>query len=162
MKTKSTGDAMTTKCLCLKLPDSREVFTHETNKIALKELSVTFGIKIMAVEAQEPVLLSVNEVVNYFCDHSQKTFLVNYTTDSKISTNEKGQRTNNVYDIRSHIESELVKGEVVRIKELHKQFSPHNIAVSTIYRHLNFVKNKLSKEGMKIVKVMVGCYKIGY
>lgn len=153
---------MLKKCLCLKLPDNREVFTHEKHKSELEEFSITFGVKVLRVEAESPTLLPLENVVEFFCDHSRESYECNYRIEVEPRiTGAREKMLQTVYDIRGYIESQLLEGKTVRIKELHKQFSKHRIAVSTIYRHLSFVKDKLSREGRKVIKVMVGCYQIG-
>lgn len=154
---------MLKKCLCLKLPDNREVFTHEKYRNAISEFVNTFGVKVLKVEADSPSLLDPNELVNYFCDHSKESYICDYRVEPehKPKPVPREKMLRNVYDIRAYIESELLEGRTIRIKELHKKFSRHNIAVSTIYRHLSFVKDKLSNQGYQTQKVMVGCYRIG-
>lgn len=154
---------MPKKCLLLQLPnqnqsDFREVLTEEKNEQSLTEFIKTFGIKTYLVEADEPQLLTTDEIVSYFCDQYKEPIKCKYQITKNEITRDKMLK--NVYDIRSFIEEELKYGNTVRIKELHQKFSPHNIAVSTIYRHLSFVKNKLKTEGKTIDKIMVGCYKL--
>lgn len=152
------------RCLLLKLPDQREIFTHEKYQNSLLEFVKIFGIKMSIVEADSPTLLHPKDIAKVFCDHSHSIFSdCNYRLLSKNETSLPGARERmlqNVVDVRSFIESQFREGQTVRIKELHHRFQKHNIAVSTLYRHLSYVKEKLEKEGKEVVKVVAGCYRL--
>lgn len=161
---KSTGVTMAKRCLLLKFPDSREVFTSEKYYNSLLELSKSFGVKIMTVEADNPSLLKIKDIAQIFCDQNKDPLvtcsyrIVPQTAKSDLGIREK--MLQKVSDVRSYIENQFIEGNVVRIKELHHKFQKHNIAVSTLYRHLSYVKEKLESENKKIIKINTGCYKI--
>lgn len=146
---------MSKKCLLLKFPDEREVFTHEKYQHIFIEFSKSFNVKMFNVEADDPILLHPKDVVKCFCDQNVET---NTKCNYKLFHN-KIKKTRS-YDLKEYIETNLLEGNIVSIKELYNKFQKHNLSVSTIYRHLNFVKNKLQKEGKKIEKISVGCYRI--
>jgi hypothetical protein len=152
------------RCIVLKLPDQREIFTHEKYHHTLLEFSKVFDVKISIVEAESPVLLHPKEIAKIFCDHSQPdSNECNYKVLHQISTTAIGAREKmlqNVIDVRSYIENQFREGQVVRIKELHHRFQKHNIAVSTLYRHVSYVRDKLELEGKKVIKVVVGSYRV--
>lgn len=144
------------KCLLLRFPDQREVFTHETNKTTLVEFAKSFGIKVLPVEANKPTLLDPDEIAKVFCDQNQSVPACSY----RVILGNRGKMLQTVVDVRTYIETQLREGQTVRIKELHKHFSKHRIAVSTLYRHLDYVRTKLIEEGAEVEKVMVGCYRL--
>jgi hypothetical protein len=160
---------MTKRCLLLRLPDSREVFTHEKHQNSLSEFAKTFNVKIIPVEAESPVLLHPKQIAQVFCDQSQQTFsncsyrLLNPQSTKTLTgyaPNARNQMLQKVSDVRSYIEAQFLEGQVVDIKKLHHRFSKHNIAVSTLYRHLAYVKAKLNAEGHRVMKVKTGCYRL--
>lgn len=156
---------MSKRCLLLKLPDSREVFTHEKNHNILFEFSKSFGIKIITVEADYPNLMNPKEIAKIICDQNSDTFntcsyrVVGVTRlNQNFLVGSREQMLQKVSDVRSYIENQFLEGNMVRIKELHHRFQKHNIAVSTLYRHLAYVKDKLKEQGKEVVKVKAGCY----
>lgn len=157
---------MQKKCLLLQFPNQnksefREVFTEEKNEKIISEFVKTFGLKVFLVEADDPKLLNTDELVSYLCNQYEKSDNCKYYKTKEIEpNNSRNKMLQTVCDIRVYIENQLKEGNTLRIKELYQTLSPYNIGVSTIYRHLSFVKNKLKKEGKNISKVMVGCYKI--
>ncbi len=165
---------MSKRCLLLRLPDSREVFTHEKHHNTLLEFAKNFGVKIFTVEAEFPKLLHPSEIASIFCDQNKEMFntcsyrVVNHQSSTKTinhhtsfsSAGAREKMLQKVSDVRSYIESQFLEGNVVRLKELHHRFQKHNIAVSTLYRHLAYVKDRLKSQGHKIIKVATGCYKL--
>lgn len=158
---------MLKKCLLLKFPDEREVFTKEKYHHNLLEFAKTFNVKIMKVEAEEPELLHPKEIARIFCDlNERKNHTHNYQildsnqTEKTTPNKNRKQMLERVCDIRSHIEDQFLEGKTVRIKELYDTFKKHQISVSTLYRHLSHVKNKLKSKGCKFIKISTGCYKI--
>jgi len=156
------------------LPDSREVFTHEKHHHTLLEFAKSLGVKILTVEADYPTLLTPKEIARTFCDQSREDFntcsyrIINPQTSGRMlnqhtsfsSSGAREKMLQKVSDVRSYIESQFLDGNIVRIKELHHRFQKHNIAVSTLYRHLAYVKENLKNEGKQVVKVAAGCYRL--
>lgn len=154
---------MSKRCLLLRFPDNREVFTHEKYQSDLVEFIKVFNVKLFTVEANSPSLLNIKAVIKIFCDHNKDNFEVcSYRMVGDLPSHDTSRESvlKKVSDIRSYIENIFLQGNVVRIKELHHHFIKHNIAVSTIYRHLSYVKDKLIQEGKKIEKIATGCYKL--
>lgn len=162
---------MSKRCLLLKLPDNREIFTHEKHHHTLLEFAKTFDVKIFTVEADEPELLHPRDIAKAFCDPNEDDFrscsyqVVDTSTGEKTTStvtvdNNRKKMLQKVYDIRSYIEDQFLEKNTVRIKELHHFFKKHQIAVSTLYRHLSYVKDKLQKEGYKFTKISAGCYRL--
>ncbi len=166
---------MSKRCLLLRLPDSREVFTHEKYHNTLLEFAKSFGVKILTVEADFPNLLHPKDIAKIFCDQNKEVFntcsyrvvshqpsttktINQHTSFSSVGAREK--MLQKVSDVRSYIESQFLEGNTVRIKELHHRFQKHNIAVSTLYRHLSYVKDRLKAQGRQVVKVAAGCYRL--
>ena len=150
------------KCILIKLPDSREFFTHEKNHQQLLEFSETFNSKILTIETDNPNLLPLKGIVKAFCDQNINDSCP-YTyriIDSCQNLNTRDIILKKVYDIRTYIESRFLEGGVISIKELHDYFKNHNIAVSTLYRHLANVKTKLKAQNRKIIKISAGRYKL--
>ena len=162
------------RCLLIRFPDGREVFTHEKYHNTLLEFAKTFGVKIDLVEADFPQLLHPKEIASIFCDQNKEAFntcsyrAAKSQIPTKIITHQTSFNTfsardkmlQKASDVRLYIESQLLEGNAVRIKELHHRFQRHGIAVSTLYRHLTYVKNRLKESGKKVVKVTTGCYRL--
>lgn len=141
------------ECLIVKLPDNREVLTYEKNSSSLLEFSKIFEVNLLRVETDsQEDLLDLNEIADLFCDQHKKPINSNYKLKNKL--------IKKTIDVKSHIENNLLEGNLIHIKEVHHIFRQHNISVSTIYRHLTAIKQKFKKEGKSIVKVSVGCYKL--
>lgn len=159
---------MSKRCLLLQLPDKREIFTEEKNHHNLLEFAKTFDVKILTVEAENPELLHPKDIAKTFCDPSEDNLyscsykIIDPSKKEKVIPQIKNrkQMLQKVYDIRSYIEQQFLEKNTVRIKELYNFFKKHQIAVSTLYRHLSYVKDKLQKEGHKFIKVSTGCYRI--
>jgi len=162
------------RCLLIKLPDEREFFTYEKNHPYLLEFANTFDAKVRTVEAQEPHLLNLSEIAKCFCDHSYRGHPCNYheiaqpETSTKIMMNHtsfstlgsRSKMLQKVSDVRNFIETQFLEGNPVRIKELHKRFQKHGVAVSTLYRHISIVRDRLKRKGHQVSKIAAGCYKL--
>jgi hypothetical protein len=158
---------MSKRCLLLRTSDNKGIFTYEKYHHTLLEFAKSFNIEILTVEANYPNLLHPKEIAKAFCNQSEEEFetcsyrvIGSSITHSKTHTNSRDKMLKKVADIRSYIESQFLEGNMVRIKELHHKFQKHNIAVSTLYRHLTYVKERLKKQSKTIVKVSAGCYRL--
>src|SRR6185312_13509524 len=146
---------MSKKCLLLKFPDGREVFSSKKYHEDFMEFAKTFDVKILNVEADLPHLLEPNNIAEIFCDQNKTDFTTcsYHVVDEKKCMFARKKMLEKVIDIRKYIESKFLEGEVVTIKELYNKFKKRKIAVSTIYRHLAHVKDQLAKEGKEVVKM---------
>jgi hypothetical protein len=149
---------MVKKCLLLRFPDNREVFTHERYYFTLLEFAKNFNVKIISVEADYPNLLHPKDIAKVFCDKNEEEYSTcSYRILKNNQENDRKKMLKTVFDIRSYIEEQLLQGNTITIKDL---FHKYSIAVSTIYRHLAHVKEKLQKSGKNVEKISTGCYRV--
>jgi hypothetical protein len=132
---------MKTTCLLIKLPDGRTFFTIKKNYTLLLEFAKIYGAQLKIVKAIDPQLLTLKDLATKICDQTIK---------SDISKKE--------CTIRDHITKQFKSGKFVKIKEIGKDLN--NVSASTLYRHINYVKHKLEKEGKIITKVSPGIYRM--
>jgi hypothetical protein len=76
----------------------------------------------------------------------------------KLSSRQKLMKK--VAAMREYIESQFKSGKSVKIKDIASKFSKHGVSVSTVYRHVNHVKNALEASQKVVVKVSPGIYKM--
>lgn len=164
------------KCLLIKLPDGgRQLFTHRKNYPNLIEFSKKFNAQLEVVKASNAQLLELDDVAKCICDASytmddvqyevikpsvnpKKTYFTQCTSFSGLGARERMMKK--VSDVRQCIYDMFTSGQPVRIKDLESKFQKHQLSVSTIYRHVNFVKEQLESEGHAVTKVSPGVYKL--
>lgn len=165
---------MKLKCLLVKLPDGRKFFTTKNNRTQLLEFANVFKAKIEVVEAYDPELLSLKDLAASICDQN-KTSTSNYETkkgslnESKAvfshytsfsNTSARQRLLKKVGTIRDYILAQFNAGKPVRIKDIARKFGKNGISASTVYRHVNHVKNMLEAEQKVIEKVSPGVYRL--
>lgn len=165
---------MKLKCLLIKLPDGRKFFTTKNNKNQLLEFANVFKAKIEIVVASDPNLLSLKDLAAAICDQNKtttsnyeekknfpnesKVVFSHYTSFSNVSNRQRLLKK--VETIRDYILKQFNEGKPVKIKDIAKKFSKNDISVSTIYRHVNHVKEMLEAEKKIIEKISPGVYKL--
>lgn len=147
------------RCLLLTFPDRREVFTHEKYHPTLLEFARTFGIKISVVDADFPKLLHPKEIIKFFCDNSKNTETCRYKI---IKNTIRDKILQQACDVRKYIEEQFRSKKIVNVKELLHDLSEYGVHVSTLYRHLGYVKEKLESQGGRVTKISTGCYCLKY
>lgn len=118
---------------------------------------------LLKVEADNPVLLHPQDIAEFFCDQNKEeltTCSYRIINKTKEITGTRNKIIQKACDVRYYIESQFLEGNIVSIKELHHKFQKHNVAVSTLYRHLAHVRKKLKAQNRDTIKIKVGCYKI--
>lgn len=152
---------MKLKCLLVKLPDGRKFFTNKNNQRLLLEFANTFDAKLEIVEAYDPDILSLKDLAASICDHNKSGKLTAYQTKKKKITTELCDHfTEHKPTIRDYILTQFNGGKSVKIKDIAKKFSKHGLSVSTVYRHINHVKEMLEAESKTVIKVSPGVYKV--
>jgi hypothetical protein len=166
--------SMKLKCLLVKLPDGRKFFTTKNNHTQLLEFARVFKTKLEVVDAYDPELLSLKDLAASISDQTKVTkptmyetkrtkeqdqvVISHYTSFSNLSTRQKLLKK--VGTIRDYILSQFNAGKPVKIKDIAKKFDKHGVSVSTVYRHVNHVKEMLEAQNRVVVKVSPGVYKM--
>ena len=147
---------MKKKCLLLEMKDKRKFFTEPENYGDLVEFSKKFGGEMSIVTADNPIVLSLNELAPALCTQS-----IQYSAEFKIEKPIKIRvKSNNAIKIREYIRDLFLKKEVVGLQDVARKFKNLNLTLACFCQHIAKVRESLIAEGYTIVKTGGGKYKI--
>ena len=147
---------MKKKCLLLETKDKRKFFTHAKNYNDLLEFSNSFGAELSIVKADNPIILSLNELAPAICSSDVK-----YSASFKIEKPVKiRMKTNTANIIREYIRMSFLKKEVVSLQGIANKFKHFNLTLACFCQHIARVRESLMAEGHAFCKVGGGKYKL--
>ena len=147
---------MKKKCLLLETKDKRRFFTNPENYDDLVEFSNKFGAGLSIVTADNPKMLSLNELAPALCSPS-----IQYTAEFKIEKPIQVRiKSNKSTKIREYVRNLFLKKEVVCLQDIAKKFKNFHLTLARFCQHIAKVRDTLISEGYIIIKVGGGKYKI--
>jgi len=150
------------KCLMVKTKDNRSFFTHSKYYPQLTEFSKTFGAEISVVKIKEGEVLDLIQLAPAICnsDYTAKPEFEILETKIPIKKRCRSKLLKNSQKIRNYIESQFRNGTTVSLKILMNRYKRLRITSACLCNHIKVVREKLEKEGMKIIKVGGGKYQM--
>lgn len=148
---------MKKKCLLVKMKDQRKFFTYPKYYKELVEFSNSFGVELSIIKADNPVILSLNELAPALCSPD-----VQYSASFKAEKPVKiiGARTSAAQRIRQYVRETFLKKEIVTLQTTAKKFKEENLTLACFCQHIAKVRDSLTQEGYKIVKIGGGKYQM--
>jgi len=137
-------------CILIETNDNRKFLVEKEDISNLKEYLKTFNAKIKQVKANPKDVISLSKLAKDICDNTKGKNELKY----EEIKNQKDKKTS----IKEIIEKKLLSNETVSINKIKNDINDE-FADQTFYYHLKNVKNKLEKNGIRIVKIKKGEYK---
>lgn len=131
--------------------NSKKFFTYEKNLTELIAFSKVFNAQISIVKIPDEVeILDLEEIVPRFCEGSSSkssNIIKIKPKPIKIST-----------EIKNYIKENLIKGNVVSLKDLMNKFK--SFTAGYLCNYFTKVRNELTENGYNLIKVGGGKYKV--
>lgn len=152
------------RCLLVRTPDKKEFLTAVKNYPLLIEYANTFGGRLYTIETEGAVpVLQIEELATNLCAGEGVKVAVNYQIVKKhLPARERSSKRRDQQKlasrIRMFIEDQLVKGKPVSLMTIRRHFSKYGLRTCTISNHYAFIRQQLTKQGMKVSRVGHGIY----
>ena len=147
---------MKKKCLLLETKDKRKFFTHPKNYKDLLEFSDNFGAELTIVVADNPLVLSLNELAPALCSPDAQ-YSANFKIEKPIKIRIK---TNTANKIREYVRNLFLKKEIVCLQNIASKFKIYNLSLACFCQHIGKIREELTNSGHSIVKIGGGKYKL--
>jgi hypothetical protein len=142
------------ECLLVKLSDGRRFFTKKKHQSVISAFAKTCKAKTEIVEAIDPTVKSLQELVDAICDPNVKSDYKGHVALNK----ETDMRRKLLFEMKGEMVTKLLSGGTVSVKELSKNYN--SIPLGAIYKLLKEIKGSQSLKGQSPLKVSPGTYKI--
>jgi hypothetical protein len=162
-------------CLLVKI-DNKCFLTHEKHLQSLIEFAKTFKARISLVKAESSSILTLEELAKKICENAPASLLdykvirpdifdnnpklkkmVYYTSFSPALP--KLRLANRMLALKKFIYESFKSGGEVVVKDIEHDFKKEGLSISTVYRCLRSIKEDLSKDGYKVIKIVPGRYR---
>lgn len=148
------------QCLMIETKDHKKFFTYEKNFPQLIEFSKTFNAEISKVQIpSEAEVLELEELAPALCE--KKSQKVDYKVlEMKLSPKIKRRKIlSRAKKIQTYIQSKLLAGDTVSLKELTCKFK--DLTSACLCNHFKLIREAMEKEGHNFIKTGGGKYKVG-
>lgn len=148
------------KCLLIRTKDNRNFLTHENNLQSLIEFSKVFLAEIYLAEHEEGKVLELKTLANSLCKQDCQSEVQVRKIKKLFPKDGKSRKSilNNAQKIQSFIETRLMSGKPLSLKDLKKKYNTLEITDACLCNHFANVRKKLSKNGHEFSKVGAGTY----
>jgi len=149
------------KCLLIELKDKRKFFTQEKNMPQLLEFCKSFNASMKIVQMSGGELYDLENLVLAICDPTVKTAKTTYEIiETKINVNKRRETLTAAKKIQKFITEQFIKRKNVSLKILKQKYKDLGLSDAALCNHLKKVKSRLQEQGLNIVKVGAGNYKV--
>lgn len=154
------------RCLLVRTPDKKEFLTTVKNYPLLIEYANTFGGRLYTIETKLTFpILNIEDLADNLCS-GEGIKLTDYQVIKKhLPAKERSSKRRDqqklALRIRMFIEDQLVKGKPVSLMNIKRHFSKYGLRTCTISNHYAFIRQQLTKQGMKVSRVGHGVYQRG-
>lgn len=159
---------MSQTCIMIRTGDQRKFFTHEENYPELIKFSKTLGAEISLVEIEneiedeneEPKILSLDQLAPAICNTSYNIKCPEFKVvqikvpraGRKKKLTGRAKMRENASRVRAYVESELLLGNRISLKEVSKKFNDLDLSAATVCNHISRVRQELDEKGYKVKK----------
>lgn len=149
-------------CLLITTTDNRNLFTHKKHLSQLVEFSKILGAEISIVKAEDPEILSLEELAPAICDSSYRSRASFQLLERKLPGRMplRQRFIKSATRIRQYIRESFLRGEVVELQEIIRKFNKMQLTSACFCNHLSRVRQELIDEGHTIEKTGGGKYKL--
>ena len=144
-------------CLMLETPDKHRFFTYEKNLPELVEFSRAFGGDVSVVKVKDADVLDLQDLIPELCNPTRRRFKF------ELIHTKSHKRT--VFQVAHHVRKQVRKvflaGKTVVLQQMYQRFNKkYRLGLSTVCNHITAVRKQLMAEGVEIVKVGGGKYRV--
>jgi hypothetical protein len=148
-------------CLLITTSDNRNLFTQKKHLNQLIEFSKIFGAEISIVKADNPEVLSLEDLAPALCDSTYTSNAAFEILEYKLPKMAIKQRFIKIASqIKQYIRESLLKGEVVELQSIITQFKKLKLTPACFCNHFSKVRQELAAEGYAIEKIGGGKYQV--
>lgn len=148
-------------CLLIQT-DSRNFFTHKKNIKQLIEFSKTFGAEISIVKADNPEILTLEELAPAICNNTYNPDIKFEVLECKLPAKKqiKTKLVKPAPQIREYVRACFLEGKLVELHSVARKFKNYQFTVACFCKHISQVRQELIKNGHQIEKIGGGRYQL--